>query len=378
MQQHIDTSDPHSHIDKGAREAEIKGKPSSRLGTRLLLDARKLGHGGIGVYTRNIIEGILRFAKNDIALTILIRPDYTLPEAWKGNLLTRVDTTPLYSFSELFGFSRNIEWKEFDVFHVPHYTLPFFVPIPTIITIHDLIHIYSPESWYYPFIATPLIFSSAYRADKIVVVSEATERELIEFPILGAPLRKKVAVIPNSIGPELEDALTNERKGDYLFTVISTDKPHKGLADLIKAFADVRKEYPELSLVVAGQGVSTCTGEDGVVMRGELSEQELYALYAGARAVVVPSLHEGFSLPTLEAKMRGARVVVRPIPPLLEIAGPDDVICSDLSIESLSEGMKRALSKEVPDMERERGRLQQKYSLRRGIESLLGIYNARP
>ena len=83
--------------------------------------------------------------------------------------------------------------------------------------------------------------------------------------------------------------------------------PHKNHARLFEAFALLRRERPELRLVLTGGGHSAPL-PDGVEVRGHVSADELVSLYRRAAALVFPSLYEGFGQPPLEAMACGCPV----------------------------------------------------------------------
>jgi len=96
--------------------------------------------------------------------------------------------------------------------------------------------------------------------------------------------------------------------------------PHKNHARLFEAFAVLRRERPELKLVLTGGGHSG-TVPDGVEVRGHVSADELAELYQRAAALVFPSLYEGFGQPPLEAMACGCPVACSDAGSLPEICG---------------------------------------------------------
>jgi glycosyltransferase involved in cell wall biosynthesis len=94
--------------------------------------------------------------------------------------------------------------------------------------------------------------------------------------------------------------------------------PHKNHARLFEAFALLRRERPELRLVLTNYRGAT---PDGVETRGRISADELAALYRSASALVFPSLYEGFGQPPLEAMASGTPVAVSNAASLPEVVG---------------------------------------------------------
>jgi glycosyltransferase involved in cell wall biosynthesis len=99
-------------------------------------------------------------------------------------------------------------------------------------------------------------------------------------------------------------------------------EPRKGLDVLAEAFATARERGLGAELVLAGEGplADTLRGP-GIALLGRVSDDELAALYAGARATVLPSRLEGFGFTPLESLATGTPVVVSDLPSLRETLG---------------------------------------------------------
>jgi len=326
---------------------------------RLLLDGRKLGDGGIGVYIDNTVQGLLERA--DTHITVIASQAQAERAKWRRDVTWIYDTSKGYSLSEYLLMPRRIDFSRFDLYHSPHYTLPFGVSIPSVVTIHDLIHIDRPEAFYYPLIAKRLIKSAVARASKVIAVSADTRTAVIK--LTGVDPRK-VVHIPNAIptflaGAGLEEPLSEATRPlfvaadeRYFVSVISNNKPHKGVADLLRAWPLFVERYekcnstgPAPRLVLAGYGAEQVRGDKSlsqlltragsVSVIGAVESDLLRHLYRGADALIVASLAEGFCLPALEAQSVGTKVICRPVPAIAELVTPDDVVAKDLSVEAL-------------------------------------------
>lgn len=333
---------------------------------KVLIDARKICDGGIGVYIENLVDGLLLLkekgiAKIDLSLLVSERFYYSAPGEfkknstpalyrssglgsiidgirgrWESKVRFILETAPKYSVSEyiFLPLRQRKELQAHDLYHSPHYTLPYAIKIPKIVTIHDLIHLSHPESIYHRPIANFLINSAAKRADHIITVSQVSCDRLKEFiPNLKTPL----SVVPNALRANMFKRPSNEvvefRKKEFLTRpyclYIGSDRPHKGFTDLLQSWKELQNSQaldPCPDLIVVGRSFNKVRdqvhemGLDTTVrFVGEVSTDKLELLYSAANIVLVPSRIEGFGLPALEALGIGVPVICADIPSLREV-----------------------------------------------------------
>ena len=119
--------------------------------------------------------------------------------------------------------------------------------------------------------------------------------------------------------------------------------PHKNHDRLFDAFALVRRERPELRLVLTGQGHDRARLPEAVESRGHVSPDELVDLYRSAGCLVFPSLYEGFGLPPLEAMACMCPVATSNATSLPEVCGDAAEYFDPLSVEEMAAAILRAL-----------------------------------
>jgi alpha-1,3-rhamnosyl/mannosyltransferase len=73
-------------------------------------------------------------------------------------------------------------------------------------------------------------------------------------------------------------------------------------------------------------------------------EEELPALYTGAKLLAFPSLYEGFGLPVLEAMACGVPVVCSDTSSLPEVAGEAALFFDPTHVEAIITALERALA----------------------------------
>jgi glycosyltransferase involved in cell wall biosynthesis len=205
-----------------------------------------------------------------------------------------------------------------------------------VVQIHDAVALRHPE-WYsaaYVRWQRAMMPRVARRAKLVITVSEFSRAELIEF--LGVP-GERIRVVPGGVDPRFSAAIDFEpicaRLGltkPYVLA-LGDRGPRKNLEALRPAIARLRKEGIELVIAGGGRGHQLGASLEGARDLGYVADEDLPALYAGARAFALPSLHEGFGLTVLEAMAAGVPVVASGRAALPEVvtgagllADPDD------------------------------------------------------
>ncbi len=293
---------------------------------RIAIDCRKIADYGIGTYIRGLLSGLAAAdADHEYVLFGPESAESLIPRDSRFRLVT--DDSPLYSVREVITIGRKIEAARAELFHAPHYVVPF-TSAPTVVTIHDLIHLHQPlrNPLGRPY-ARLMIGRAVRRSRRILAVSETVGRELAEaYPAAAG----RITVTPNGVDAALLNALPAAddeslvRRGlsrrRYLLYV-GNDKPHKNVEVLIAAWREVRSRHPRISLVLVGGSFRRFAGEERVVRTAFLPLEDLAAFYRGAFAVVVPSLEEGFGLPAAEGMAIGVPVITSDAAALMETTG---------------------------------------------------------
>jgi glycosyltransferase involved in cell wall biosynthesis len=174
------------------------------------------------------------------------------------------------------------------------------------------------------------------RADHIIAISQATRKDLVAAYDVPA---QKITVIPEAADPHFRPqpaeavSAVRTRYGlpqRYLLFV-GTIEPRKNLGRLLEAFEAVQGEGLTEGLVIVGRRgwltddffaqLERSPVRDAVLFPGYVPDLDLPAIYAGAQAVVFPSLYEGFGLPVLEAMACGTPVVTSSTSSLPEVGG---------------------------------------------------------
>ena len=331
---------------------------------RIGIDARKLHDFGIGTYIRNLLRELANM-DHETEYVIFSRPEDELAVRTLGENFRPVkETSGNYSLSEQIRIPQAVTREKLDLFHAPHYVLPPLVRCPSVVTIHDCIHLmfpqYLPNRWALAYARTSISLA-AKRATRVLTVSESSKRDIQRFVDIPS---SKIDVIYNSYDPRFgvepqAEAIDRVRERYQLHTdfvlYAGNVKPHKNLERLIDAFQIVRKRgLDNLKLVLIGDEISKYTALRRAVHRhqlhnyvrflGYLPEDTLAVMYRLAGVFVFPSLYEGFGLPPLEAMASGTPVVTSNVSSLPEVAGDAAVLVDPYDANAIADGMYRVLT----------------------------------
>jgi glycosyltransferase involved in cell wall biosynthesis len=213
-----------------------------------------------------------------------------------------------------------------------------------VVLIHDVAALRRPEAYgrVYAAYQRRLLPAVARKARRVITVSEFSRAEIAE--LLGVP-RAGIEVAPNGVdarfSPGADPAPAAERFGldrPYVLAV-GTRSARKNLGALSQASRRLGELGVEL--VVAGSARGYLRGEEppeGLRRLGYVEDPLLPGLYAGARALAMPSLHEGFGLPCLEAMAAGVPVVAARSGALPETCG-DAALLVEPEPEALADAL---------------------------------------
>jgi len=225
-----------------------------------------------------------------------------------------------------------------DVVHAPSLAVPPRNRIPLVVTVHDAAPQRFPET--YPKRGLRFhqlgIDAADRRADALIAPSAAAADEVAEFTVIDrARIRPIHHGVDHTLASDDEVARARDELGiaDRPYVCwVGTLEPRKDVGTLVDAFARVVEAHdvPHRLVLVGPDGWlegqaeaaqrATALG-DRVTFTGPVTPDRLRALYRGADVFALPSRHEGFGLPVLEALAQGTAVLASDLPVLREVAG---------------------------------------------------------
>lgn len=333
---------------------------SSHGAVRILVDYRPAlrARTGVGEYMHELVRAYTAaHDDDDVAVFTSSWKDRPAPET-AAQLRARVidRRVPVRLLNALW---HRVQWPPietlagpFDVVHAAH---PLMIPsrhAARVVTIHDLYFLDHPErttaeirrdyralTKQHALAAEAIVTPSAY-TKRLVVSRLGVPPDRIYACPFGAPVWRTLGTRPHV--PE---------HGYFLF--VGTLVPRKNVDVALDAYARLRATMPDAPrLVVAGaatadalpslQKIAQAPLAGHVDHRGYVPDNQREHLYAGALALIMPSLDEGFGVPALEAMSAGVPVIASNRGALPEVVGDAGTLLDPNDVEGFAVAMARA------------------------------------
>ena len=328
-------------------------------GPLVLLDGDTVGRHRTGdeSYTVNLLRE-LPAAAPELSFACSLRDPDDLPEDVPASVRRlSLDVASPYRRIPL-AFPSLARSESAALAHLHYFSSPR-LGCPAVVTVHDISYVRAPELFSR---RDRLLFrfvrGSLRRAARVIAVSEFTRADVIDHYGLDPG---KVVAIPNGVGTSFRpvadaQARVRERFGinrPYMLCVGAL-QPRKNVPLAIEAYARLIGRGTDCELVIAGGDKggrievldavlrSRLTGRVHLV--GHVEDAAMPALYSGARALVFPSLYEGFGLPALEAMASGTPVIASNTTGLAEAVGEAGITIDPRSPEALADAMRSLLA----------------------------------
>ncbi len=233
----------------------------------------------------------------------------------------------IYRHMRMARFRQGDTLKNLSLFHAFKYLPPVDLAIPILPVVYDLSFVRFPET--HPkqrlqeLERLPAVVS---RAPFVHTISEFSKAEIAT--VYGYP-RERIVVAPPAasaifrpLGQEItqKDIASFDVVPGYYFLAVGTLEPRKNLRTLITAYSGlssrIRRRIPLIIAGGAGWGdlklpssADRMMSDGSLRFLGTVSNPILRSLYEGARALLFPSIYEGFGMPAVEALACGTEVV---------------------------------------------------------------------
>lgn len=322
----------------------------------------RLTHYRVGGISRYITALVSAFEQLTIAHDITLLQSRKASQPLSDHFRSARVWTPPHHVLERAALSAELCWRRLDLLHSPDFIAPLRGAKRHIITVHDLSFIHFPEYLttasrrYY----NGQIAASVRRADHILAVSEATKRDLCD--ILDVP-SEMITVQLHGVDRQFRPLERDNSRPviqaldlpESYFLCVGTLEPRKNLVGLARAYREIKLELPDApELVLAGQpgwhfeqlmSDLQAVGMDAeIIIRHNVDDSQLPALFNHAVALLTPSFYEGFGLPALEAMACGTVPIVSRVSALPEIVGEVGLQVDPHEPDTIAAAMHQALT----------------------------------
>jgi len=326
---------------------------------------------GIPVYALQLTRRLLARKKYDYALTVFDknkeRGNRRCVEELFGEYNTPIYECNSESYRTLITDNSAYQNKSYndytsasgDIFHFLHFDpIPLKLDGKMIVTVHDVLPLIFPEFFptYKGFI--DIVWKRVLEIKPTIIAdSQATKLDLMKHSDLN-----DIHVVPLGF----DETVHYYDNNPSILADLGVSNPYilycggldmrKNLVRILDAFELIAKQFPEISLVLAGKADANGTPilqrmenhkfKNRIISLGFVSDEQKRVLMSSALGFLFPSVYEGFGLPILEAMACGCPVITSNISSMPEVAGDAAILIDPYSTEQLAYEMERVISSE--------------------------------
>ncbi len=323
---------------------------------RIGIDARLYFKTGIGVYIRNLLHYLQKKLPGDREVYVYVmREDAKNIVFSNKHFYVRPVSYPWHSIAEQIGFAGVLYRDNLDLMHFTYFSYPLLYRKRYISTIHDVTPLLfrtgkasTKSKITYEIKHAVLSYMLAHQVKHSVHILTPTETVKNQLTTLyGERFKSKINVTYEGINYELLHSQSLHPAGwniKNFFLYVGNFYPHKNIDRLIRAFARVQED---MSLVLVGPRDYFYTSLNSLVKK--LNQQnrirffpgntagEVIFFYKNARALVHPSLSEGFGLPIVESAYFGLPIIASDIMVFRELLGNNYTAFNPYNIDDLAQ-----------------------------------------
>lgn len=368
------------------------------------IDARLYSQTGVGVYIRNLLYNLDRINQDKIIFTVYMsKKDIQLFQPASQQFVKKVADFHWHSLNEQLGFLMQINKDNLDLMHFTYFSYPVLYRQPFIATVHDvtpLLFKTGKASTKNPIIYTmkQLIFQYVLRSQvrnstKVITPTQTVAEQIGE--IYGNTVKQKTVAVYEGIDYELKKtaesnltiepsfaplsgATAGKQWNNDFFLYVGNFYPHKNVEELVHAFSEINDP---IQLVLIGpkdyfsdrllQLINQLKQGKKIILFHAKSRSDLLFFYKHAKALIHPSLSEGFGLPLVEAMYFNLPIIGSNISVFKELLGDTYTSFDPQSREDMVDKIQGFLkSPTKPDY----SKLLEKYSFETMTQKTLEIY----
>lgn len=322
--------------------------------------------GGVGVYTRNIVQELLQLDKTNEYILFYANPFNSGLFAQHENVReVWVRGRNKASWDQVF-IPRACRMEKVDILFHPKFTVPLFAPCKVVMVVHGADWLIPEQAQFYPWwdvkymqTMLPLYFR---KSSAVISVSQETTdnfNRILKLPtgkiqtIYFAPARYFKRITDPSA---LQLVKARYQLPDKFILTLTKRKgaDRKNLGQVFKAYACYHeKTLIPHQLVIGGEDCHLFRDEyaipkDGygkdILFPGWIDQMDLPAVFSLADLYLYPSNLEAFPIPLTEAMACGTPILTSNVNGLKEIAGDAALLIDPSDTELIANGLARILS----------------------------------
>lgn len=359
------------------------------------IDVRLINQTGVGTYIRNLLYYLnhtlqetdqihfhIYLFKKDFGSLNLHRNYFTLHE-------TRVRW---HTLDEQFSFLRQLSNAHLDLIHFTYFSYPFLYKKKFIATVHDITPLLfktgkastkNPLLYELKFQAFSYILSSQINnATRLITPTKTVKQQIISR--FGNSFANKIHPLYEGVDFALSQAGSNMKlketlPNDFLLYV-GNFYPHKNVENLIRAYAAIPTNT---KLLLVGPGdffaprmrsiINSLNQKTRIILFEAQTKEDFVYLYTHARALVHPSLSEGFGLPIVEAMYFNLPIIGSDIEVFRELMDDRYIKFDPRNISDISEKINSFLSGRI-NSHSDYDKLLSRYSFEKMANETLALY----
>ena len=320
------------------------------------IDARLYSQTGVGTYLKNLIYYLeKKELKNEFFYIYLLPSDYNSVSFTNKNIIKRKVNFRWHSLGEQLGFPIKLYQDQLDLMHFTYFSYPIFYLKKFVATVHDVTPllfktgkastknqlIYKIKHLFFRII----LWCQINRAVKIITPTETVKNQLEN--IYGKKISEKIIPIYEGVNYQIKNVVENsilDKKYHDFFIYVGNFYPHKNVEKLIEAYTKVKTQN---KLLLIGpndffknrlfQSINRLKQENRILFVNGLKTEDIIFFYKNAKALIHPSLSEGFGLPLIEAAYFNCPIIASEIEVFKELLGKNYLSFNPNCVEDITD-----------------------------------------
>lgn len=330
------------------------------------IDARLYSQTGVGTYLKNLLYYLEKKSNpGNLFYIYLNKKDFAKVTFRKKNFIKKKADYAWHSLAEQTGFCLQLYQDNLDLMHFTYFSYPVFYWKKFVATVHDVTPllfktgkastknplIYQIKHFFFRLI----LGCQVRKAARIITPTETVKEQLSN--IYGPKVAGKIKTIYEGINyqlinlkqssptpPRLRGASNETMKFNNFFIYVGNFYPHKNVERLVEAFSKIKGDT---KLVLIGpkdyfqsriaQSINRLDMKNKIIFFNNSSLSDLVYFYKNAKALIHPSLSEGFGLPLIEATYFNCPMIASNIKVFKELLGESYLPFNPFSAEDITE-----------------------------------------